>query len=96
MSGARILFLQDNGINESLALAELSGYLVARGHTTRLLLEREERDLLRSAREYQPDLIVVPCNVYAHRWVLDLLHRLDAALPGIPVLVGGTHPTFAP
>ena len=52
----RILFLQDNGINESLALTELSAYLKSAGHTTELFLEREEKislaKLLISTRIY--------------------------------------------
>ena len=34
-----ILFLQDNAINESLALCDVAGVLEAEGHRTRLLLE---------------------------------------------------------
>ena len=92
----RVLFVQDNGINESLALAELAGWLGNQGHEVRLLLDRQERRLEQKASAFAPDLVVVPCNVYAHTWALGMLRRLAAALPGAPVLVGGTHPTFAP
>ncbi len=35
---ARVLFLQDSGINESLAVTELSAWLTREGHHTHLLL----------------------------------------------------------
>lgn len=92
----RVLLVQDNGINESLALAELSGWLGSKGHQTLLLLDRQERDLEGRAAAFAPDLIIVPCNVYAHVWVLEMLRRLQRALPDTPVLAGGTHATFSP
>jgi len=97
LSGLSVLFLQDNGINESLALTELAGVLRRRGHFVSLLIERDEgrwfADRVRSAR---PGLVIVPCNVYAQKTVLDLVARVRGWLPGTPVLVGGTHPTFCP
>lgn len=92
----RILFVQDNGINESLGLTELGGYLKARGHTVCLLIEKEEADLPAAARDFAPRLAVVPCNVYAHSWTIRTVRALRRVLGGTPILVGGTHPTFAP
>jgi anaerobic magnesium-protoporphyrin IX monomethyl ester cyclase len=92
----RVLFVQDNGINESLALAELSARLMRDGHETRLLLAREERSLTRAALNYTPGLIILPCNVFASRFVLKTAGVLKTVLPDVPILVGGTHPTFAP
>ncbi len=92
----KVLFIQDNGINESLALTELAGWLGAKGHQVRLLLDRQERHLEKQAAAFAPDLVIIPCNVFAHVWVLSTLRRLATALPGTPVLVGGTHATFSP
>lgn len=96
MARGRILFLQDNGINESLALTELSAYLSRRGHSTQVLLQRDEPQFEKRIEAIRPHLVVVPCNVYAHTWVLQTLTMLHRVLPGTPVLVGGTHPTFSP
>ncbi len=96
MAGTRILFLQDNGINESLAIAELSASLRRRGHDCRLLLADEERRLAARMQEYAPHLVIIPCNVFASQWVHQAVSQVRLALPGVPVLVGGTHPTFAP
>jgi len=93
---ARILFLQDSGINESLALTELSAHLGGLGHETGLLLEHEERNLDNQIRKWSPDLVVVPCNVAAHTTALRLAGRLKSVLPHCPVILGGTHATFDP
>lgn len=96
MAQGRVLFLQDNGINESLALTELSAYLSRRGHSTQILLQRDEPLFEKRIQAIKPHLVVVPCNVYAHGWVLRTLTMLARVIPGTPVLVGGTHPTFSP
>jgi anaerobic magnesium-protoporphyrin IX monomethyl ester cyclase len=93
---ARVLFLQDNGINESLALTELSAFLKARGHTTTLFLEQEEPALDRVLAHWKPDIAVIPCSVAAHSTALRLAARLKEAVPGCTTILGGTHATFDP
>ncbi|MBM4355424.1 MAG: B12-binding domain-containing radical SAM protein [Deltaproteobacteria bacterium] len=97
VSGISVLFLQDNGINESLALTELSAVLKQQGHAVNLLIERDEsRRFEQAVKSARPDLVIVPCNVYAQGYVLDLVARVRRWLPQTRVLVGGTHPTFSP
>jgi len=91
----RVLFLQDNGINESLALTELSAHLKAHGHATGLLLEREEKYLDRKIRDFAPDLFLVPCSILAHHWALRMASWLKARFDKM-VVFAGTHPTFFP
>jgi radical SAM superfamily enzyme YgiQ (UPF0313 family) len=92
----RVLFIQDNGINESLALCELSALLKAHGHETAVLLEREERDLDAAIEAFAPDWFLIPCSILAHTWALGIARRIRARFPGRPVIFGGTHPTFYP
>ena len=92
----RVLFLQDNGINESLALCELSAVLRAAGHETAVLLEREERDILDAAAAFDPHWFLIPCSILAHHWALDMARRVKARFPDRLVIFGGTHPTFYP
>lgn len=91
----KVLFIQDNGINESLALCELSGFLKAAGHETDVLLEKEERDLFAQIEKYAPDWFLIPCSILAHDWALGMARKLKERFP-MPVILGGTHPTFYP
>ncbi|MFH1465418.1 MAG: radical SAM protein [Pseudomonadota bacterium] len=91
----RILFVQDNGLNESLALTEASALLGARGHGCRLTLTHEEPDLEDTLRRERPDVVVIPGSILARGWALGTARRI-AALGGPPVVLCGTLPTFAP
>jgi len=92
----RLLFIQDNAINESLALMELSSYLKARGHRTRLLIEREETNLFAQVEAFSPDLFMIPASILAHNWFLRTCARLKRRFPETKILLAGTHPTFYP
>lgn len=92
----RVVFLQDSGINESLAVTDVSAVLKAAGHQTKLLLEDEERDLDRALRAFDPGLAVIPCPIAGAEWPLVAAARVKRVLPRCAVLLGGTHVTFAP
>ncbi len=91
----RILIVQDNGINESLALTEASALLGARGHHRRLVITREEPDLEAVMRGYQPDMVVVPGSILARGFALSIARRARAC-SAAPVVLCGTLPTFFP
>ncbi|NOY28508.1 MAG: radical SAM protein [Oligoflexia bacterium] len=91
----RILFLQDSGINESLALADLSGALGAQGHERCLIFGDEERHLDQRIREYDPQLVVIPCPVAGHKRALADAARAKAATD-CTTLLAGTYATFNP
>ena len=90
----RILFIQDNALDESQALIELAAFLKEHGHACTLLLDREERDLLGTARRLSPDLIVVACSMLNHWWARSAIERLASV--GAPIVAGGTGPTLYP
>jgi anaerobic magnesium-protoporphyrin IX monomethyl ester cyclase len=92
----RVLFVQDSGINESLALTELSAVLKRDGHQTRLLLSDEEPRLDDAIRAWDPQLAVLPCALRGAGIALSLASAVRRASPGCFVLLGGTHPTFSP
>jgi anaerobic magnesium-protoporphyrin IX monomethyl ester cyclase len=91
----RILVVQDNGINESLALTEASALLWAHGHRCRLVIAREEPRLEAVARRWRPDLVLIPGSILARGFALDAARRLRAS-QGVPVVLCGTLPTFVP
>jgi anaerobic magnesium-protoporphyrin IX monomethyl ester cyclase len=92
----RVLFLQDNGINESLAVADLGAHLLRLGHTVQLLLGDEEPRLRRAIRRAAPDLVIIPCPVGGHLRALRDARLAKQVRPECLTLLGGTYATFAP
>ncbi len=93
---AGVLFLQDNGINESLALCDVAGALRHAGHHCRLLLEDEERDLDAAIRAFSPAVVVIPCPVAGATTTAALARRARAVLPGATIALAGTQATLDP
>lgn len=91
----KILFVQDNGINESLALCELSGILKAKGHECTLFLEKEEKDILKKIIRFNPDLIIFPFGILGQKYAIELSKRIKSVISA-PIVFAGSHPTFYP
>ncbi len=91
----KIVFLQDDGINESLALTESSACLQRAGHHTHLLIERNERHFLRKLVDERPGAVVIPADIGGEGWALDACERARDATGLEPVLCG-TAATFRP
>jgi radical SAM superfamily enzyme YgiQ (UPF0313 family) len=88
-----VLFVTRNAFDESPVLAEASAALRAAGHSTALLIERQERAPWTAASSLGPDLVVVQASVLARRWASLTAARARAAL-GVPVALVGSFPTF--
>ena len=91
----RILFVQNNALDESQALIELAAWLDARGHECSLLLAREERDVAGAAVPLRPELAVIACSMLNHGWAREAAARISSVLR-IPIVAGGTGPTLFP
>lgn len=91
-----MLVLQDNGINESLAMADVAGVLRASGHRVHLLLGDEERGIGLQIRAFDPDLVLIPCPVAGHERALLDARRARRAAPRSLVLLLGTYATLDP
>lgn len=89
----RIACVQDNGINESLALVELVGLLKWQGHTVDLFLVDEEADYLAAVRRFCPDVLLVPADVGGHHRFRIVTGDLKATF-GLPIISGGIYPTL--
>ena len=92
----KVVFVQDNGINESLVLCEVSSCVQAHGHSTALVIEREVRDLRAAIADENPDLLFIPTQIRGHHWVLDLCPKLERWFPEVPRVLAGSHVTFFP
>jgi radical SAM superfamily enzyme YgiQ (UPF0313 family) len=91
----KTLFIQNNGIQESIGIANLSGILKANGHQAGLLLVSHVPDLIGAIRAYDPGLIAFSALTGVHHSIEKLAVRIKREL-SIPIIVGGPHPTYSP
>ncbi len=91
----RVAFLQNLGINESLAATEASALLKSRGHEVRMFIARNPGGVLPLLRRWAPDLILLLGSIRSPEYVLEMARALDDSLP-IPVVLGGSLPTLWP
>lgn len=91
----KIVFLQDNGINESLAVTDISGLLKSRGHECDLFIKRNEKQFVRKVAESRPGLIVVPMDIWGERVALSLASSVKEAVKA-PIVFCGTYPMLFP
>jgi radical SAM superfamily enzyme YgiQ (UPF0313 family) len=95
---AKICFLQDNIINESLGVMCLSSYLKAKGHKVELCLLSEHKTLdsvLGEIRGFDPDILgfsVMTAQADAYEAIAEALKKKL----NCPIIWGGAHPTFMP
>ena len=91
----RVLFIQNNGIQESIGVANLSGILKANGHETDLLLVSHTPDLIGAIKQYDPGLIAFSALTGVHHSIERLAISIKQQLH-VPIIVGGPHPTYSP
>ncbi|SME98930.1 Radical SAM superfamily enzyme YgiQ, UPF0313 family [Tistlia consotensis] len=92
----RILFLQNNGIQESIGIASLAGTLKANGHEVDLFLASHTPNLRETIARYDPQVVAFSALTGVHNAVLDLVGKVKTSFPGITTVVGGPHPTYSP
>jgi anaerobic magnesium-protoporphyrin IX monomethyl ester cyclase len=91
----KVLFIQNNGIQESIGVANLSGILKANGHETDLLLVSHTPDLIAAIRAFDPGLIAFSALTGVHHSLESLAIRIKREV-NIPIIIGGPHPTYSP
>jgi len=97
----RVLFVYPNlnaeeGFNHGIAV--LSGALKARGHQTELININEalydvptDAQVVERVRAYDPGLVAFSAMTQQYRHALRLARAIRAALPKVPLAVGGVH-----
>ncbi len=91
----KVLFIQNNGIQESIGVANISGMLKAHGHSTDLLLMTHTPDLESAVREINPQIIAFSALTGVHNSLITLAQRLKKIFD-VPMIMGGPHPTYSP
>jgi radical SAM superfamily enzyme YgiQ (UPF0313 family) len=91
----KVIFLQDNGINESLAVTDISGLLKSRGHETDLFFKKNEKRFASKVGESGAGLIVVPMDIWGERVALSLAAEAKG-VSDAPIVFCGTYPMLFP
>ena len=91
----RVAFFDYSLFYESLGLANLMGALKAENHKYKLFIISEEKDLLKSVREFKPDLLGFTTITGTHYISFQIARYLKKHMD-IPVLFGGSHVTLFP
>ncbi|MFA5260415.1 MAG: radical SAM protein [Candidatus Omnitrophota bacterium] len=91
----KILFIQQNGLQESLGIANISALLKANGHQTALRLLSHTPDLGQAITQESPGLIAFSALTGVHTSLLETCERIKKAFQ-IPIIMGGPHATFCP
>ncbi len=93
----KILFIQDNAINESLALTELSAFLKSKYYVCELLIAKEAKIIFKKIESFAPELLIFPCSLSGHNlWVLEKAKEIKRRWKQIPIVLGGIYPTLFP
>lgn len=90
-----VAFLQDNGINESLVLTDISALLKQNGHTVELFLENNEKGIVKSIGNFNPGLILITWDVGGTPWIEHIGPLLKENFKA-PLLYCGSYPTLNP
>ena len=75
---------------------QLAAVLREAGHHCEVLVASEERNPPAAARRLDPDLLALSCMTGEHVRTLALAEQVRGALPGVPLVMGGPHPTCWP
>jgi len=91
----RLLFIQDNGVNENIGVMSIAGVLKAAGHDVDLLLTDEHPDYLKRVEDYDPDLIGFSFMTGNRRWAFATAKEIKERT-NKPIIFGGVHSTLFP
>ncbi len=91
----KVIFLQDNGINESLSVTDVAGLLEDRGHECDLFIEHNERDFYGEVERSRPGLIVIPMDVWGEKKAIDMAGKVKQRVDA-PIVFAGTYPLLMP
>jgi len=92
---AKIIFLQ-NEYEDKLGVLSLIAYLKAQGHFAELYII-EGRKWFTALKAYQPDIVAFSSLTGGHLWVESCAEEIKKNKKwDIPIIVGGSHPTFFP
>lgn len=90
----RIVFIQNLSLSYS-GITYISAVLKKHGHSTDVVVEELNRDLVKDVCQAKPDIVGFTCITGDHQWVGRRAAEIKKHL-NIPIIVGGPHPTYFP
>ena len=92
----RLLFIQDNGVNENLGVMSIAGVLRAHGHNVDLILQDEHpKNYVDLIHQYNPDLIGFSFMTGNRNWAFTTAKKIKQHV-NKPIIFGGVHTTLFP
>jgi len=91
----KIAFLEYSLLYESIAFANLMGVLKANKYEYKLFVISEEKDLIKSLKEYDPDIICLTACTGPHPMSFKIAKFIKDNMQ-TTILLGGPHPTIFP
>jgi len=90
----KLLFIQSDPF-AWIGKMSISAVLKQAGHKCGILIEPAEKNLIKSIRKANPDIIAFSATTGVHTWALAKAKQIKANF-NIPILFGGPHATFFP
>ena len=81
---------------EQLGVISLGGFLKEHGHRAEVIIEASGRKLASAVVAARPTLVAFSATTGDHTWVAESAGILKQALPDVPIVAGGPHPTYFP
>lgn len=91
---AKIAFLQSE-YEDKLGVLFLIAYIEAHGHSAAIFIER--RGWIDEIKDFMPDILGFSCLTGGHLWAESCVEKIKKNEKWeIPIIIGGSHPTFFP
>lgn len=90
-----VVFVQDLYF-EQIGLMSLAAVLERRGHRASAVLGFEIARVVDEVRALAPDVVGLSVPTIRLSWTRRVAAALREAVPGVPIVLGGPHPTFVP
>ncbi len=90
-----VVFVQDLYF-EQIGLMSLAAALAPRGHRSTAIVGFEVARVVEQVRAARPDLVGFSVPTIRLPWTRRVVAALREALPRVPIVLGGPHPTFCP
>ena len=91
----KICFIQKQAFTY-FGVMSIAGYLKPYNYNIQVLIESLEKNLINELKKIKPDIIGISVLTTEHKWLLKVCSNIKAALPQVPIIIGGIHAILYP